>query len=66
MSQDPGLSRNPDYYSARAAEELRLAMAAEDRHVRAIHLEMADRYARLAESGGQEPGKVIGDQKRMG
>jgi hypothetical protein len=50
---DPG--QNPDYYAARAVEERRLAMASNDPKVRAIHLEMADRYAELAQAGGAGP-----------
>jgi len=62
MSKDPSLSRSPDYYAARAVEERRLAMAAKDQNVRAIHLEMAEKYDQLAKDGGQP--QAIGDQQR--
>jgi hypothetical protein len=64
MSQDPNLARSPDYYAARAVEERRLAMASGDPAVRAIHLEMAERYDELARSGGREPPEVIGGRER--
>lgn len=48
MSQDPNLSRSPDYFAARALEERRLAMASADQNVRAIHLELAEKYEQLA------------------
>ena len=64
MSRDSNLTRNPDYHAARAIEERRLAMAAKDPNVRAIHLEMAEKYDRLAKDGGPEPRQVIGDQQR--
>ena len=66
MSQDPNLSRNPDYYAARAVEERRLAMASKDPKVRQIHLELADKYAEMAKSGGRDPKPVIGDGQRTG
>jgi hypothetical protein len=66
MSQDFNASPNSDYHAARAVEERRLAMAAKDPKVRAIHLEMADRYARLAETGGIAPAQVIGEQQSAG
>jgi len=51
MSQDSKLTGNSNYYSARAVEERRLAMTAKDPNARAIHLEMAEEYARRAENG---------------
>lgn len=66
MSQDPSLSRSPDYYAARSVEERRLAMASTDPKVRAVHLDMAERYARLAEGGGAEPPQVTGEQQQAG
>ena len=63
MSQDPELSRHSEYFAARAVEERRMAMSARDEHVRAVHLEMADRYAQLAEGIGGAPSLqlVVGD-----
>jgi len=55
MSQHPNSPPDPAYYSERAAEERRLAMASKDPKVRAIHLELAERYDILARSGGLEP-----------
>lgn len=66
MAQNPKLSRSPDYYAARAVEERRLAMAAGNPKARAIHLEMAEKYAELAESGGAEPLHVVEEQQRSG
>lgn len=48
MSQIADLSRSPDYYAARADEERRLAKSTTDLNARAIHMEMAERYAALA------------------
>lgn len=42
------MSDNSSYFAARAIEERRLAMASSDPQVRAVHLEMAARYAALA------------------
>lgn len=42
------MSNDPSYYAARAIEERRLAMTAEDTKVRRIHLEMAAKYTALA------------------
>lgn len=39
---------NTAYYAARAVEERRLAMAAKDANARAVHLDMAARYASMA------------------
>jgi len=64
MPQDPNLSRHPNYFTARANEERRLAMASKDPYVRAVHLEMAERYMQIAEQGGPEVPDVIGDQQR--
>ena len=64
MSQDSNLSRNPDYFAARAVEERRLAMASADPKVRAIHIELAEKYDQLAQSGGQDPKQVVGEQQR--
>ena len=67
MSQDPKLSRGPDYYSARASEERRLAMAAADPSARAAHLEMADRYAALSRGHGQPQASIsINEQQQAG
>ncbi|HEX2803395.1 MAG TPA: hypothetical protein VHN55_05360 [Sphingomicrobium sp.] len=63
MSRDPNLPPDSDYYAARAIEERRLAMASADPKVRAIHLSMAEKYAELAKTGGQEPAQVIGEQQ---
>jgi hypothetical protein len=41
-------------------------MASTDPKVRAVHLEMAERYARLAEGGGAEPPQVTGEQQQAG
>jgi hypothetical protein len=49
-------------YIARANEERRLAMAAADSKVRAVHLEMAARYAVLA--GGDPVQVPIVDEER--
>lgn len=48
MSQNPDLSRNPDYFAARSVEERRLAISAKDPKARAAHLELAETYALLA------------------
>ena len=64
MSQDPNLSRNPDYYAARSIEERRMAMAAKDPNVRQVHLDLADKYAEAAKTGGADPQPVIGQTKR--
>jgi len=66
MSQHSNHTPSPDYYAARSVEERRLAMATDDPRVRAIHLELAERYAVLARSGGYEPGDVVGEQQRAG
>lgn len=63
MSQDPNLSRNPDYFAARAVEERRLAMTSADENVRAIHLEMADKYDQLA-AGVAEPQQPVGASQK--
>lgn len=59
MPKSSDLSRCPDYYAARAVEERRLAMAAKNPDVRAIHLQMAKKYAELAlhgePAGPQQP-----------
>ena len=44
------MSDDPFYYAARATEERRLAMASESSKIRKIHLEMAARYAALADA----------------
>ena len=48
------MSEDLSYYVARAIEERRLAMASNDPNVRAIHLEMAAKYAALAGSNPDE------------
>lgn len=65
MSQDSNPPDNPDYYSARAAEECRLARATNDAKARAIHLEMAERYAALARGVG-EPHHLTEAQEIIG
>ena len=60
MSQDPELSRHSEYFAARAIEERRMAMASTDEHVRSVHLEMAERYAQLAEGIGSPLKLVVG------
>ena len=62
MSQHPDLSSNPHYYAARAVEERRLAMAATDENARAIHLELAVEYERLAGSGEAPPPIMDGER----
>ena len=68
MSQNPDLSRHSDYFAARAIDERRMAMASADPHVRAIHLEMAERYDAFAR--GEDTTKprlvVADDQQRVG
>jgi hypothetical protein len=64
MSREPNLNRSPDYYSARAIEERRLAMASTDPKVRAIHLQMANRYDVLAAGDDAQPRQVIGGEQR--
>jgi hypothetical protein len=66
MSQYPDSSPDPDYYVARAVEERRLAMAAKDAKVRAIRLELAERYDILARSGGLEPPHALSEEQRAG
>ena len=56
------MSQDPAYFTARATEERRLAMAASDPAVRRIHLDMAAEYARRARLGATpqdepEPGE---------
>jgi hypothetical protein len=64
MSQPTDLSRTPDYFAARAAEERRIADAATDLSARAIHLEMAKRYAELAK-GARESKPLKTEQPSM-
>jgi hypothetical protein len=64
MSQDTNLSRNPDYFAARAIEERRLAMAASDSNARAAHLELAEQYSRLAKEAGAAPEPMAEEQQR--
>jgi hypothetical protein len=66
MSKDPNLNLSPDYYSARAIEERRLAMSSKDQKVRAIHLQMADKYSELAKSGADDAADIVGDGQRTG
>jgi hypothetical protein len=54
MSQNPNLVRNPDYHSARAAEERRLAAAADDANARAAHEQLAEEYEQLAKGGAEQ------------
>jgi hypothetical protein len=62
MSQDPELSRNPDYFAARAVEERRRAMAASDSNARAAHLELAEKYEELAKQAGGGP-QILSEQR---
>lgn len=48
MSQNPNLARTPDYYSARAEEERRLAEAAGDANARGAHAALAEHYEQLS------------------
>ncbi len=66
MSHHSNYSRSPDYYAARAIEERRLAMAAKDPKVRAIHLELADSYAERASLGEVEHPQALGEQQGAG
>ena len=66
MLSDPKLSQNSDCYAARAIEERRLAMAAKDPNARAAHLELAEKYGVLAQSGAPEPPQVIGEHQQAG
>jgi hypothetical protein len=50
MPQNPDLARNPDYFSARAAEEHQLAAGARDAKARAAHLQLAQKYSELADA----------------
>lgn len=64
MSRDPNPSSSLDYYAARAVEERRLAMASADPKVRAVHLELAEKYNQLVEFSGQDPMQVTGGKQR--
>lgn len=67
MSQNPDLARHSDYFAARAAEERRMAMAAADSNVRAVHLEMAQRYDEAAKGDRKfRPTLVVGEQRDVG
>ncbi len=66
MSLDPNSTDNRDYYAARAVEERRQAMAAKEPTVRSIHLEMAERYDRLADGSGAEPRQPPRDKQQAG
>lgn len=52
MSQNPDLTRSPDYFAARASEERELASTATDPRSRQIHLELAERYEKLVNLAG--------------
>ncbi len=54
MPQNPSLHRTPDYHSARAAEERRLAETAQDPNARAAHERLAEQYERLARDAANE------------
>lgn len=54
MPQNPSLHRTPDYHSARAAEERRLAETAQDPNARAAHERLAEQYERLAKGAANE------------
>ena len=66
MSQDPDLSPHSEYFAARAVEERRMAMAAKNPHTRAIHLEMAERYADAAKASEVAPVQLEEDPRRAG
>ena len=66
MSQDPDFSRHSEYFAARAIEERRMAMAAKNPHARAIHLEMAERYAEAAKADGGRTVQLAEDPRRAG
>jgi hypothetical protein len=66
MSQKSELSRHPDYFAARAVEERRHAMASSDPKVRAIHLDLAEKYSQLAAMGAPQPSIIIEDQQKTG
>jgi hypothetical protein len=65
MPQNPDLLRTPDYHSARAEEERRLAEAATDETARAIHRELADKHARLAQEA-RDSHSAAADIRRAG
>lgn len=44
------MSSDLTYYATRANEERRVAMASSNPNVRRVHLEMAEKYAALADS----------------
>jgi len=50
MPQNPDLSRNPDYFNARAAEEYQLAAGARDPKAHVAHLQLAEKYSELADA----------------
>lgn len=54
MSQKPDLIRNSHYNAARAEEERQLAESTDDANARAAHLEMAEKYASLAEADAEQ------------
>lgn len=54
MSQDSNLTRAPGYHAARAEEERKLADSTDDANARAAHLEMAVKYASLAEAEAEQ------------
>ncbi len=66
MSQDQDSHRDSSYFEARAVEERRMAMAASDANVRAVHLEMADRYAEAAKAVAAIPLQAREDPHRTG
>lgn len=57
------MSDQPSYFAARAIEERRIAMSSADPKVRAIHLEMAAKYALLAGANPEEA--PAADQKSV-
>jgi hypothetical protein len=65
MSEHPPLNDNATYYAARAIEARRLAMAAKDPHARAVHVEMAEKYAQLAGEGEAASAQATGDQQEQ-
>jgi hypothetical protein len=54
------------YHAARAAEERRIAMASVDLKVRAIHVELADRYDALVKGNPGAEVPVAEDLLKLG
>jgi hypothetical protein len=58
MPQNRNLIRSPDYYSARAAEERRLAETAADPNARAAHERLAEQYGRLSRTAADDSSRA--------